>query len=550
MKSFRLKLRLIFLPFLLIAGATMLAYSLLNILLTIDNTAIPVKEIVTDLWIPLILPFIPLLIWLRPRIKLLNLKTKRGDNSSFFYLIIATLAIGAPTAILQGYWRTALGKLTPLAAISQIRENKPTKYYSASQYYVDTALASFQNTAVVSGKGNDRLTFTIYIACPVFDKRLLVAPPMGEPVKISGKTEVLVSNVLPQAWACVHYEESLSNRLSSAKRHAKWEEFVTSTLTDWHQQDPNNFVYLDRIGNTEERDNYQKAILKNTFITTIPGPLFILEPRFTAFSARNGNKLGWTFGAFGISCFVWLIMLAIPKMKESVVDTKEEHPGKKISDELKEMGSLLLPRPGYTVTPVIMDLNILVFLLMVLAGKGFISFQGSDLLAWGANYRPLTAGAGQWWRLLTSTFLHVGFVHLAFNMVGLLFVGIFLEPALGKGRMAAVYLLTGIGASLMSLWWHPATVSVGASGAIFGLYGVFLALLTTQFFPSVFKKSFMISVVVFVGGNLLMGLAGGIDNAAHIGGLISGFILGYVLYPGLKAGKGDEDENPFSMDKP
>lgn len=564
MRSFALKLRLIYIPFLLIAVGSILVYSLLNIWLTIDNTLIPLKEEVTDLWIPLFLPFVPVVIWLRPRIKLLNLSTRRSNNLPFLYVMVAAFAISVPTLILQRYLRTALGKLTPLASISQIRENKPTKYYSATQYYVDTALASFQNTAVVSGKGNTTLTYTIYIACPIFDRQPVKHVTGDESVKITPapssparplpdslqvdkdqpeRTQAAAVNVLiPSAWACLHYQESVSNRLSRSEKHEKWDEFVTSTLQDWHQLDPNNFVYLDRIGNSEERDNYQKAIRNNTFVLTTPGPFIILEPKTTSFKDRNGHKLGWTFGALGIGGLIWLIMLAIPKMKETAIEAADENPGKKTSEELKEMGSLLLPRPGYTITPVIMDLNILIFIFMVIAGKGFISFQATDLLAWGANYRPLTSGGHQWWRLVTSTFLHAGIMHLVLNMAGLLFVGIFLEPVLGRKRLAIVYLLSGLGASLTSLWWHPATVSVGASGAIFGLYGVFLALLTTQLFPPVFKRSFTISVGIFVGGNLLFGLAGGIDNAAHIGGLLSGLILGYILYGGLKTEKEEGQE--------
>jgi rhomboid protease GluP len=333
MKSFPLKLRRIFWPFSLIAVGFILLYSFLNALLTIDNAAIPLKEEVTDLWVPLLLPFIPLLIWLRPRIKLLNLKTKRSNNLPFLYLMIAAFAIGVPAIILQGYLRTSLGKLTPLSSISQIREKKPTKYYSVSQYYIDTSFAAFQNTAEVSGKYNDRLNYTIYIVCPVFDQRLKVAPPVEGDVKIGpapapvkGLLDSLrdtrqdekaggsVSPTLPQAWVCLNYKKQISNRLSRSEKHEQWDEFVINTLQDWHGRDPNKFSYLERIGNTEERDNYQKAILKNTFFTTIPGPLFILEPRSTAFSARNGNKLGWVFGAFGIGCLVWLIMLVIPKM--------------------------------------------------------------------------------------------------------------------------------------------------------------------------------------------------------------------------------------------
>ena len=107
-------------------------------------------------------------------------------------------------------------------------------------------------------------------------------------------------------------------------------------------------------------------------------------------------------------------------------------------------------------------------------------------------------------------------MHVLANMYGLLFVGIFLEPILGRTKYLTAYLLTGILASVASIWWYDATVSVGASGAIFGLYGIFLALLLTKFYPPDFVKSFLISTAIFVGYNLLMGLTGGIVIAVHI----------------------------------
>lgn len=171
---------------------------------------------------------------------------------------------------------------------------------------------------------------------------------------------------------------------------------------------------------------------------------------------------------------------------------------------------------------------------MVFAGLGSISFRSIDLLAWGANYRPLTAN-GEWWRLLTNIFLHGGLIHLGANMCGLLFVGIFLEPRLGRNKYASVYLFTGVVASITSLYWHDASVSVGASGAIFGLYGIFLVLLLRKVFPKSFSKIFMASTLLFIGYNLIVGFAGGVDNAAHIGGLLTGLILGFILSPQLKA---------------
>lgn len=161
-------------------------------------------------------------------------------------------------------------------------------------------------------------------------------------------------------------------------------------------------------------------------------------------------------------------------------------------------------------------------------GYGFISFKGQDLLQWGANFGPITK-SGQWWRLITCIFLHGGILHLFTNMYGLLFVGFFLEPLLGRKYFLIIYLLNGILASLVSLFWHDATVSIGASGAIFGMYGFFISFMIFKIFTSEFSKAFLLSTLVFVGINLLMGLTGGIDNAAHIGGLLSGFIIGTLM---------------------
>jgi rhomboid protease GluP len=109
-----------------------------------------------------------------------------------------------------------------------------------------------------------------------------------------------------------------------------------------------------------------------------------------------------------------------------------------------------------------------------------------------------------------------------------------LEPRLGTTRFVGAYILTGIAASITSLWWHDLTISAGASGAIFGMYGVFLAMLTTNLIEKSARKALLTSIGVFVLYNLVNGLKGGIDNAAHIGGLASGLIVGYAFYPSLK----------------
>jgi rhomboid protease GluP len=119
-------------------------------------------------------------------------------------------------------------------------------------------------------------------------------------------------------------------------------------------------------------------------------------------------------------------------------------------------------------------------------------------------------------------------------MYALVYIGVLLEPLLGRMRFLVAYLITGVIASTASLWWHDNTASAGASGAVFGMYGVFLALLSTKLIESNTRKALLSSIGLFVVFNLVYGMQGSVDNAAHIGGLVSGFMVGYILIPSIQ----------------
>lgn len=193
----------------------------------------------------------------------------------------------------------------------------------------------------------------------------------------------------------------------------------------------------------------------------------------------------------------------------------------------------LIPGRGFVATPVCIDLNLLLFVMMILNGLHPIAPSGEDLLQWGANLRALVL-QGDWWRLLSACFIHIGITHLAMNMYALLYIGLQLEPIIGAKRFITAYLMTGIMASVVSIVWHDRTISAGASGAIFGMYGVFLALLLSNLIERYTRKSLLASILIFVIYNLVSGLQAGIDNAAHIGGLLSGMLIGFLFVPGVK----------------
>jgi rhomboid protease GluP len=506
------KLSRIYLPFLLSALAIPVVYTFCHWLFLIQLQLIDLKEFIVNIGIPLALPSLPILLFLRPRLKLLNLKTKKGSWIDF-YTMILWLILSVPNIIAQNYMEKASGKLTELNNIHSIKDYAPSKYYSLKKYYVDKEHIGVYPSVDVSGKHNEDLNMRLHIVLPILDST----------------ADTIQSNCV--AWLGLSYSEQISNRLEEKEKEEKYEAFTQHAQDDFDQKDVQEFIYLERVGNTDDGDNFKEAIKKSSKFKGAQAAVFeaINEP----FEQRLGNGFTWLWASFGIGALLWLIMILMPKMNQEAIDDANKVDEKK-SAEWKEMFRLLQPKEGFWITPLLIYANVAVYLLMVFKGLGFATFKSADLLAWGANYKPLTMH-GAWWRLLSSTFLHGGIMHLLANMYGLIFVGIFLEPIMGKTKYLLAYLISGLLASCASIWWYDATVSVGASGAIFGLYGVFLALLLTKTFHPAFAKSFLMSTLIFVGFNLLMGFTGGIDNAAHIGGLISGFIIGLALRPTIQA---------------
>ena len=187
--------------------------------------------------------------------------------------------------------------------------------------------------------------------------------------------------------------------------------------------------------------------------------------------------------------------------------------------------------PAPLVTLGTLAANILVFFAMTLSGVPFIAPNGQQVLPWGADFGPLTT-SGQWWRLLTACFVHFGFLHVAMNMFCLLQVGVLTERLFGSVRFLLLYLLAGISGNIVGLYLHPLTVSAGASGAVFGVYGSLLAFLL--FRRGVVPTERAIGVArfaaMFVVFNLIYSLGStSTDIEAHLGGLFVGFGAGCLL---------------------
>ncbi|MBN9119933.1 MAG: rhomboid family intramembrane serine protease [Planctomycetes bacterium] len=187
--------------------------------------------------------------------------------------------------------------------------------------------------------------------------------------------------------------------------------------------------------------------------------------------------------------------------------------------------------PHAYVTRALVGVNLAVFVAMIASGVSASNPTSEDLLRWGADFEPKTLD-GEWWRIFTCVFVHIGVIHVAFNMWVLAVSGRLMERMLGNTGFLLLYLISGLGGSLASLLWHPDLVSAGASGAIFGIYGGLLGVLQKQYasIPTAALAGLKHSGVTFLVLNLILGLSQpNIDMAAHVGGFITGFFCGLLL---------------------
>lgn len=187
-------------------------------------------------------------------------------------------------------------------------------------------------------------------------------------------------------------------------------------------------------------------------------------------------------------------------------------------------------KPEAVCTAALIIINIAVFLVMSMIGN---MEEAVFMLQHGAVYEPLVIEEHEFYRIFTSIFLHFGISHLMNNMVMLGALGWNLELEIGKGRFLIIYLLSGIGGNLLSLYHSVSVeeyaVSAGASGAVFGLMGALLYVVIAN--GGRLGRLSGRGLLIMAALSFYFGLtSSGVDNWAHIGGLLSGFFLAFVLY--------------------
>lgn len=374
MSPFTAKLKIIFLPFLIVAIGTIAGYSFLNWLLIIHLHLWLIDEDVINIFIPIALPLLPLVIWVLPKLNLLRLNRSGRRNPGAVLVMMLWIILIIPMLIAQQYLLTATGKLTRLEAMSQIATKPATKYYTAKHFYPDKNWTRVASIYMVSGKHHNYYDMYLYFAVPVFDslirpntiKHYKIAQAAGRPLLVingiirpdselsninakdivnikvikdkdaaismygdQGKNGAILittrntdNNVKPSdpppamewpvAWIGFKYTKTISNNRSLAEKKLAYHQFFRESLANFDTINLTRIKYLDRVGYNKDQFRYLSAV-NNTRYAPLNHQAVILAPVFDSFENRNGDKLAWILISFCVGAGLFLIILGVIK---------------------------------------------------------------------------------------------------------------------------------------------------------------------------------------------------------------------------------------------
>lgn len=500
LKDLNIKLREVFFPYLIVVLGTIVLYGLFRWILEVQLDVLPFDSNLLDYFIPLALPCIPVFLWMTKRIRVLKL-TEDIKNLHSLYQFVMVFSIGITTIFSQGLITKGSYRLTDLNQVEKTRDYSKEKYFRFKSYEVNKKSQLRYARQALTGQKSESLKFLLLFAC-----------------QFEGAEDI---------WYGVKYKESVDNDLTKGQKERAYRKFLNESDLAYRSFEFKNARYFEKLRHYEDKQYFLKVIREN-----FPGDFdkepIILIPQLEEFDQRMGGAITGFFWSLGIGSLILFIMIYNPEIDTQALQELKEGRKNNQDEAFSKFAKVLDPRGLYKVTAILLLLNLTVFIVFLFGGHGIEGPGARELLEYGGN-RRFEVMNGDYWRLFTYMFLHGGLMHLVSNLFGLVISGYFLERILGRTRMLLSYVVCGTVAGLVSIYWHDFTVSVGASGAIFGLLGIIFALNFFKVYSALDRDMIWTLLGAYGGISLLLGFTQGIDNAAHIGGLVCGLVLGTVF---------------------
>ncbi|MDD6357034.1 MAG: rhomboid family intramembrane serine protease [Bacteroidales bacterium] len=500
MADFKIKFKVIFLPYLYILIGVLFFYTLITYLIRyVWNLNIK------DEWLCFIFPIIlvscSIIFVLREKIHLLYFKK---DWHTFYYFTIG-LFILIPAIILQEYQKDSQLKLKHVQHVSDITPD-PNCCYRIDNFQTIKTVGSFYTTS----PRRNHTSLIQYVTIAIVDN-----------------TENY-SNSKYNYWYGFRNSTNISAFKSEEKLKQTWDKLYKETIEKLNAKDFNDYQYLRVLPKSYEYDSYLNAI-KSVQINIDESKLVILVPEKNPYNQRNNTKLKWFWSILALGILTVYFMIEIPPLDNLKYQKYKNH---NLKINLFEKGFIdFLSFKSAKIIPLLFYINIIVYVYIVIMGVKPIS--GFETNAYLYKYGAINSSVidqGEYWRFITSMFLHDGLFHLWMFMFALCFAGYFVEIVMGAKRTCIIYFISGILATTFSLLIHTTQFQFGSNGAVMGLMGSILVIMITNIDA---KNSFMhLILILILIPTILLGFFIRINNTANISGFIVGALITYLMIEG------------------
>ena len=511
MKAYSIKFRYVMVPFIVVVLFTSIALALLQLVGSHYNIKDPNHSMMLFFIAALVV-----LLFYRPYLNILKEPNSKGSHRILLGFlcwgtILATSINGGDLLIKLTH------NLINVKQATDISETELSKYYKPLSTNIFKPYTGKDTVKQVTGKHGRDLSFSMYFATAII------------PNNFNTYNSSTISPSDIHHWYVASYHKKIDNDRSYSFKEQAYKEFIESSTNDYFGYEPQNVTYYERLYNSRERDCFLNCLpLSNS--PQGDNIYVLLKPHYEPFENRYNSSLKWLLIFLLAGPLAGYLVLLGAK-----IETKEyeriKSGAKREKDFIDKMFEYVIPGNGHFITSIVISLNIIMLFVTSFSDMDIIMPSDYHLYTWGAN-RSIDVQNGQWWRLFTTLFVNAGIFHMLLNIGGLVVASMFIEPIIGRAKYTILFLTTGLVAGLVSTWWHEysSPIMAGGSGAIFGLIGGLIGLAIAGAYKTEDRMWWIAGAFMYMVANLIWGLMGGVDNAAHIGGLLAGVPMGWILY--------------------
>ncbi|MCC8170561.1 MAG: rhomboid family intramembrane serine protease, partial [Parabacteroides sp.] len=505
MNDYFFKIKRIVFPVLAGLLAIAAGYGLSVWLLLFGFPEVPVKKEALQAYLPMLLGSLFFLFALSKRFRIIDENSSVQMGWRGWLQMLTWFAVLAMMILSYDYVRKRFAVLADVVDAGQVDSRSTAGYYRIADLSVQPGrMGSYVENRTIPKRAGSDIQFTVYAVFPFMESE--------------------------NAWYALNYSKTV-DRGSDERLQRDYAAFLEECDKKIGSHDFTGYHLFEKVPASDDRDGFVRAIERATgSAPAAPRDIVILRPLADGYPGQGGVSLCWIFLAVGIWLLAMLPLLYYAPLNYRLLNTDltlRKKAENKDDDFPGLVRSVLIPGPRSWPVVLFVDAILVYFAVMTVGGVNPLSSSSQELFEWGA-LRSVSLREGEWWRVVTSMFMHANVLHLVSNLVALGVASFFAISLFKAYKTAVIFFVSGVCADTAAAWFFEGTY-VGASGAVMGLMGAILAVYSC-YRKSLGERAGLWWIAGTAALTLLLGIQAGISNTAHIVGLFTGAALGLLLF--------------------